>query len=78
LSTSGWLHIEGACVPTNCNWGTVTATLSGGTLHGFFDTGRGLTEDVRITASGSQLTVKVHSAWSTGQTMDSTDSMVRD
>jgi hypothetical protein len=76
--TSGRLHIEGACVPTNCNWGTVTATLSGGTLHGFFDTGRGLTEDVRITASGSQLTVKVHSAWSTGQTMDSTDSMVRD
>jgi hypothetical protein len=74
--TSGRLHMEGACTPTNCDWGTVTATLSGGTLHAFFDFGFE-TKDVRITASGSLLTVKIHTDDGKGFVMDTTDTMTR-
>jgi hypothetical protein len=34
-----YVHLWGRCHPTDCDWGEVGATQSGGTIHAFYDQG---------------------------------------
>jgi hypothetical protein len=58
-ATSATLQIFGACTPTFCDWGAVTATYSGGTLHAFYDQGYA-TRTIVISMAGNQLICKIH------------------
>jgi hypothetical protein len=53
------LHVWGACVPTDCDWDTTTATLVGGELHASYVQSFA-TRTIRISRSGSQLVVQCH------------------
>jgi hypothetical protein len=55
--TSASVHGFGACGGGFCDWGTVTASYSGGALHAFF-VDRGIHNTLTIKMVGSQLSVR--------------------
>jgi hypothetical protein len=76
-ATTATLHVWGACSPTWCDWGTTTATLSGSELRAFYDQGFA-TRTIRISRSGAQLVVRIHTHFTDGSgraDYDSTDTM---
>jgi len=77
--TSMTLHVWGACTPTWCDWGTVTATLVGTELRATYNQGFS-TRDMRLTKNGSQLVVRSHTHFTDNSgraDYDSVDTMNR-
>ena len=59
ISNSGdtvTVHGFGACHPTDCDWGSRSATFTGEPFNILFDFGGGLTERLSLTISGDRLT----------------------
>lgn len=71
--TTATLHAWGSCSPL-CDWGTTTATLSGGILTAFYRDNVA-TRDIRISESNGRLTVQIHNTFLSGGSYDRTDTM---
>jgi hypothetical protein len=74
-ATSATLHVFGQCIPL-CDWGTTTATFSGGTLHAFYQDFAKRT--IVISMAGDQLVIKIHHDYTPQdgrQDQDTTDTM---
>jgi hypothetical protein len=77
-ATTASLHVWGQCTPL-CDWGTTTATLSGGVLNATYNPGF-VIETVRVSQQGTQLVVQVHYHFidnSGRPDMDTTDVMTK-